>query len=70
LRSVSTLFGLTFTAVGCAGAVGPMLLGRAYDLSGSYETALVQLAAGMVAVATLLLALPPAPSAKVVPHLS
>jgi MFS family permease len=58
LRSLSTLYGLTFSAVGVAGMMGPVLLARAFDATGSYETTLVRLAVGVLAVATLLLALP------------
>jgi len=59
LRSLSTLFGLNWTAWGIAGAVGPVLLGRAFDATGSYERTLGQLAFATLAVATLMLALPP-----------
>jgi predicted MFS family arabinose efflux permease len=58
LRSVTTLYGLTWTALGAAGAVGPVLLGRAFDATGSYESALVGLAVGMLGAGLLLLALP------------
>jgi MFS family permease len=58
LRSLSSLYGLTWAALGGAGAVGPILLARAYDATGSYEVVLVQFAAGMLGVAGLLLALP------------
>jgi hypothetical protein len=39
LRSISTFYGLTCTAVGSAAAVGPILIGRAEDSTGSYEAA-------------------------------
>jgi MFS family permease len=58
LRSVATLYGFTYTALGTAGVVGPILLGRAFDATGSYEVALAQFGAGMLAVALLLLWLP------------
>jgi MFS family permease len=58
LRSVSTLYGVTWMALGAAGAVGPLLLGRAFDASGSYAGVLERFAAGMVVVGALLLALP------------
>src|SRR6185436_10437853 len=37
LRSFSTLYGLTWTAYAIAGAIGPILMGQAFDVSGSYE---------------------------------
>ncbi len=37
LRSFSTLYGFTWTAYACAGAVGPILMGKAFDATGSYE---------------------------------
>ena len=58
LRSFSTLYGLTWTAYAIAGAIGPVLMGRAFDLTGSYETLLSQLAVGTLAVAALTLLLP------------
>jgi MFS family permease len=58
LRSFSTLYGLTWTAYAIAGAIGPVLMGRAFDASGSYATLLGQLAAGTLAVAALMLLLP------------
>lgn len=60
LRSLSVLYGLAWTAMGLAGAAGPILLGRAFDTTGSYETLLVRLAFGMLAVAALMLTLPAA----------
>jgi MFS family permease len=58
LRSLSTLYGLNWTAWGLAGAAGPVLMGRVFDATGSYEPALVAFAAATFAVATLMLALP------------
>ena len=58
LRAFSALYGLTWTAYAMAGAIGPMLMGRAFDVAGSYGTLLPALAGGIVAVATLLLFLP------------
>ena len=40
LRSFSTLYGLTWTAYAVAGAIGPVLMGRAFDVTGSYEALL------------------------------
>jgi MFS family permease len=59
LRSFSLLYGLTWTVYACAGAVGPILMGRVYDLSGSYERLLVVLALTTFAVGGLMLLLPP-----------
>jgi predicted MFS family arabinose efflux permease len=58
LRSFSMLYGFTWTAYACAGAIGPVLMGRAFDATGSYEALLVQLAIGTLAVAALMLLLP------------
>jgi predicted MFS family arabinose efflux permease len=58
LRSFSTLYGLTWTAYAVAGAIGPVLMGRAYDLTGSYRTLLQVLAGGTVLVASLMMAMP------------
>ncbi len=40
-RRFSTLYGLTWTAYAIGGAIGPVLLGHAYDRSGTYATAAV-----------------------------
>jgi len=58
LRSFSTLYGLTWTAYAIAGAIGPVIMGRAFDLSGSY-TALLTLLAGATFVSSLLFLLMP-----------
>jgi cyanate permease len=58
LRSFSMLYGFTWTAYAFAGALGPILMGKAFDATGSYETLLVRLAAVTLAVATLMLAMP------------
>jgi MFS family permease len=44
LRAFSTLYGLTWTFYAAAGAIGPILLGRAYDVTGSYASMLGMLA--------------------------
>jgi MFS family permease len=58
LRSFSALYGAAWMAGGIGGGLGPVLLGRAFDNSGSYDDALFAL--GVVAlIATLaMLALP------------
>jgi MFS family permease len=58
LRSISTLYGLVWTAIATAGALGPMWLGRAYDRTGSYAWLVVTLSAITLAAALLLLTLP------------
>jgi predicted MFS family arabinose efflux permease len=58
LRSLSTLYGVTWVATGLAAAVGPILMGRAFDETGSYETLLVTLAVVTVTVATLMFGMP------------
>jgi len=57
LRSFSTLYGLTWTFYAAAGAIGPILLGRAFDVTGSYVSLLTWLAAalGLAAATNLLL---------------
>jgi MFS family permease len=56
LRAFSTLYGLTWTFYAAAGAIGPVLLGRAFDASGSYASLLTVLAIGLgLAAATNLL---------------
>jgi cyanate permease len=58
LRSFSTLYGLVWTVHSTAAAVGPILMGRVFDATGSYEALLVQLALVTAAAATLMLAMP------------
>src|SRR5271170_6167120 len=56
LRAFSTLYGLTWTFYAAAGAIGPVILGRAFDATGSYASLLILLAAALgVAAATNLL---------------
>jgi MFS family permease len=58
LKSFSTLYGFTWTAYAIAGAVGPVVMGRAFDATGSYRALLMQLAVATLAAASLLLLLP------------
>jgi len=58
LRSFSTLYGLTWTFYAAAGAIGPVILGRAFDLTGSYTSLLVALAAALALAAAMNLLLP------------
>jgi MFS family permease len=62
LKSFSTLYGLTWTAYAIAGAVGPIVMGRAFDATGSYSGLLVWLAAVTVAAGALMLLLPRYPA--------
>ncbi len=56
LRAFSTLYGVTWTFYAAAGAIGPVILGRAFDATGSYASLLVLLAVALgVAAATNLL---------------
>jgi MFS family permease len=50
LRAFSTLYGLTWTFYAAAGAIGPVILGRAFDSTGSY-TSLLELLAGILSLA-------------------
>jgi cyanate permease len=58
LKSFSTLYGFSWTAYAIAGAVGPVIMGRAFDATGSYGALLVQLAAVTLVAGGLLLLLP------------
>jgi MFS family permease len=65
LRAFSTLYGLTWTFYAAAGAIGPVLLGKAFDVTGSYAYLLGILAAALALAAAMNLLLPRYP-AKVV----
>jgi len=58
LRCFATLYGLTWTAYAVAAALGSVLLGRAFDATGSYALALLRLAI-LVFVAGILMILMP-----------
>jgi MFS family permease len=58
IQSLATLFGVIWTAVGLASAAGPILMGRAFDVTGSYVSVLFALAVGVIAAAGLMLTLP------------
>jgi MFS family permease len=58
LRSFSTLYGLTWTVYAFAGAVGPIILGRAFDMTRSYTSTLVVFALAVALAASLMLLLP------------
>jgi MFS family permease len=59
LRSFSTLYGFTWTAYAFAGAIGPVVMGRAFDLTGSYALFLSVLAFITLVSAFLMLTVPP-----------
>jgi MFS family permease len=58
LRAFATLYGLTWTFYAAAGAIGPVILGRAFDSTGSYASLLVALAGATALAAAILLLLP------------
>jgi MFS family permease len=64
LRSFSTLYGFTWTAYAIAGAIGPVVLGRAFDATGSYAVLLTLLAAATALSAALYLLLPAYPGSS------
>jgi MFS family permease len=57
LRAFSTLYGFTWTFYAAAGAIGPVILGRAFDATGSYAALLILLASalGLIALTNFLL---------------
>ncbi len=58
LRAFSTLYGLTWTFYAAAGAIGPVILGRTYDVTGSYTSLLISLAIALAIAAGMNLFLP------------
>jgi len=58
LRAFSTLYGLTWTFYAAAGAIGPIILGRTFDSTGSYASLLVALAVVLSFAAAMNLLLP------------
>jgi predicted MFS family arabinose efflux permease len=58
LRSFSTLYGFSWSAYAIAGALGPVIMGRAFDATGSYRALLLELAVATLAAAALMLFLP------------
>ena len=58
LKSFSTLYGLSWTVYAIAGAVGPVIMGRAFDLTGSYQSLLIRLSVFTLVTALLMLFLP------------
>jgi predicted MFS family arabinose efflux permease len=58
LRSFSVFYGLTWTAYAIAGAIGPVIMGKAFDVTGSYAVLLSRLALLTLASGSLMLLLP------------
>jgi MFS family permease len=58
LRAFSTLYGLTWTFYAVAGAIGPVIMGRAFDTTGSYTSLLTVLALVVALAGALMLLLP------------
>jgi cyanate permease len=58
LRSFATLYGFSWTAYAIAGAIGPVIMGKAFDATGSYAVLLVWLSLITVAAGSLMLMLP------------
>ncbi len=58
LRSFSMLYAFTWTAYAIAGAIGPVVMGRAFDATGSYQTLLALLAGLTLVAGGLMLFLP------------
>jgi MFS family permease len=58
MRSLATLYGCSWMALGISSAIGPILMGRAFDATGTYATLLSQLALVTLVAAGLMLTLP------------
>jgi MFS family permease len=58
LRSFSSLYGLTWTAYAIAGAIGPVLMARAFDTGASYQAFLIKVSAVTLAAAGLMISMP------------
>lgn len=58
LRAFSSLYGYTWTAYAIAGAIGPVIMGKAFDATGSYASLLVLLAGSTLVAAAMMLGLP------------
>jgi MFS family permease len=64
LRAFSTLYGVTWTFYAAAGATGPVILGRAYDSTGSYVSLLTILAVALGLAGSINLLLPKYPKSS------
>lgn len=65
LRRMGTLYGFTWTAYATAAALGSVLLGKAFDSTGSYGPLLVRLAAFVFVAGVLMLGMPRYPKGGV-----
>jgi len=63
LRAFSTLYGITWTFYAAAGATGPVILGHAFDATGSYASLLAVLGVALAVAAATNLLLPRYPDA-------
>ena len=70
LRSFSTLYGFSWTAYAIAGAIGPVIMGKAFDATGSYQTLLSILSLLTLLAGSLLLFLPKYSMASRTPSLT
>ncbi|MFN8007415.1 MAG: MFS transporter [Terriglobia bacterium] len=57
-RSFSTLYGFMWTSYAIAGALGPVLMGKAFDTTASYQTFLIKLSIMTLGAALLMFLLP------------
>jgi MFS family permease len=62
LRGFAVLYGFTWTFYAAAGAIGPVILGRSFDLTGSYASLLTALSVALAMTAAMLLFLPRYPA--------
>lgn len=58
MRSFSTLYGVIYSVYAVAGGTAPLLLGRAYDITGSYTRLITVFSGFTAAAAVAMLALP------------
>ena len=65
MRSFGVIYGWVFAAFLLGSAIGPYLLGAAFDVLGNYNRALYFCAATLIIVTTLLLLLPQFPSFRI-----
>lgn len=64
LRSFSTLYGFTWTAYAVATALSSVLMGRIFDLTGSYQSLLLQIAGLTFLAGALMLLMRPYPTGR------
>ncbi len=64
LRAFATLYAMTWTVYAMAGAIGPVIMGKAFDATGSYELLLLELAALTAASAGLMFFMPRYPASS------